>query len=138
MVLCSDEPYDRFNIVRPSALENFDDNDEILLRNVDGYGRNIGTAYRSYNLADDLDARRYYLEHKFNNLHPVQQQQHQQIQSQQQHEQLQQQQKQQQQQQQPLSNAQNQLKRAIDSIGGANLLKRAVDRIGGGHLLKRR
>lgn len=30
------------------------------------------------------------------------------------------------------------LKRAIDSIGGANLLKRAVDRIGGGHLLKRR
>lgn len=112
-VLCTkDETSDRLNSVRPAAIENFDD-DEILLRNLDGLGRNIGNlSPRAYNFIDDLNAKRFYVEHKLNN-QPSQSQQH-------------------------STNVQHPLKRTIDSIGGANLLKRAVDRIGGGHLLKRR
>lgn len=90
---------------------------------MDRLGRNAvtGPLYRTLNLADSLNAKRLYLEHKVtpNQLH--QQQQQQQLQ----------------QESGPIG-VQHPLKRAIDSIGGANLLKRAVDRLGGGHLLKRR
>lgn len=126
--------YDRSNIVRPSNVENFD-NDEILLRNLDNYGHNSNNmpTYRTYNFGpDDLAAKRYYLEHKFNNQYPSakQQQQQQQAHFLSSHQLAQQQSS-------GLSGL-GQQKRAIDSIGGANLLKRAVDRLGGGHLLKRR
>lgn len=81
--------------------------------------RNIanGPLLRTLNLADSLNAKRLFLEHKTT---PNQQQQ------------------QQQQQGGGGGIGQQPLKRALDSIGGANLLKRAVDRLGGGHLLKRR
>lgn len=132
-VVLDESPYDRSNIIRPSNVDNFDE-DEILLRNLDSYGHNSNNiAYRTFNFGpDDLAGKRYYLEHKFSNQYPSAKQQ---------------------QQQQPthfLSSHQSgqhqsagasglgQQKRAIDSIGGANLLKRAVDRLGGGHLLKRR
>lgn len=130
-LLLDESPYDRSNIIRPSNLENFDD-DEILLRNLDSYGHNSNNiAYRTFNIGpDDLAGKRYYLEHKFNNQYPSAKQQQQQQLLQQQHQSA----------QHPSSGASGlgQQKRAIDSIGGANLLKRAVDRLGGGHLLKRR
>lgn len=120
--------------LRPSAFDNIDE-DEISLHNLDSYGRNVplnganGGNYRPY---DDYAGRRYYLEHKLSNFLPMQQVRF-----------------------PPRPNAihassgnqqstnniqphQLSLKRAIDSIGGANLLKRAVDRLGGGNLLRRR
>lgn len=72
---------------------------------------------RTINLAERLNAKRLYLKHT--TLPNI----------------LQQQQEQQLQESGPID-VQHPLKRAIDSIGGANLLKRAVDRLGGGHLLK--
>lgn len=115
-----DDPIDRYNYIRPGAFENFDNDDEITIRDFDGLNRNIGNGplLRTLNLADSLNAKRLFLEHKTT---PNQQQQ--------------------QQQQGMLGGGgmgPHPLKRALDSIGGANLLKRAVDRLGGGHLLKRR
>lgn len=121
--------YDR---LRPSAFDNFDE-DEISLHNLDNYGRNVplggvnGGNYRTY---DDYAGRRFYLDHKLNNFLPMQRFPprpnaiHASSGN-----------------QQSINNIQPHqlsLKRAIDSIGGANLLKRAVDRLGGGNLLRRR
>lgn len=122
--------------------DGYDEND-IFLRNFDGFGRTLANAYRLYNMAD-LNRKRLYLERKLNNYNspsahqiPISQQSSIQSKEPQIHHQVFEQQ--QQQQQMPLINANQQsFKRAIDPIGGANLLKRAVDRLGGGHLLKRR
>lgn len=103
--------------MRPVVFDNFDD-DDFAIRDFEGLNRNVaaGPLLRSLNLADSLNAKRLYLEHKGTpNQQQQQQQQHESVQA-----------------QRPA------LKRALDSIGGANLLKRAVDRLGGGHLLKRR
>lgn len=131
-IVLDESPYDRFNIIRPSNVENFDD-DEMLLRNLDGYGHNSNNvAYRPFDFGpDDLAGKRYYLEHKFNSQYPsAKQQQQQQAHLLATHQAA----------EHPSSGVSGlgQQKRAIDSIGGANLLKRAVDRLGGGHLLKRR
>lgn len=111
--------------MRPSSFDNIDE-DEISLHNLDGYGRNLVQS-RNYRPYDDYAGKRYYLEHTFfpmhqqhirnPSLHPLTGNQ-----------------------QQTTNNVQSHqlsLKRAIDSIGGANLLKRAVDRLGGGNLLRR-
>lgn len=109
--------------------------DDVVLRNLDGFERTLANAYQFYNLGDELNRKRLYLERRLNNFNahhhlPLGTQQ---ITGQQPKDQVQ-------------NGAftqesalnQHQLKRAIDPIGGANLLKRAVDRIGGGNLLKRR
>lgn len=118
-------------MIRPSNLENTDD-DEYLLRNLDSYGHNNNNiGYRTFNFGpDNLTAKRYYLEHKFNNQYPSAKQQQQPAHFISTHQSAEH--------QSSGSAGLGQQKRAIDSIGGANLLKRAVDRLGGGHLLKRR
>lgn len=112
-----------------NIYDGFND-DEVALRNLDGFERILANAYR---LADELNRKRFYLEHRLinaqtNNLPNVQQTA---VESKDQNSAFTKESV-------GFSNQQNQLKRAIDPIGGANLLKRAVDRIGGGNLLKRR
>lgn len=151
----SDEPYEHINLARPVAYRgsfgrdggsisnnNINDgiyDDDAVLRNLDGFERTLANAYRLYNLGDELNRKRFYLEQQqrrlsnFNAHHhlPIAQQAS-----------IAQQQPKEQSQNQAFSQEtalnQHQLKRAIDPIGGANLLKRAVDRLGGGNLLKRR
>lgn len=162
----SDEPFDRLNLARPvSNRVNFGgdgggsrsassndaiNDDDLIYRNLDGLERTLANAYRLYNLGVELNRKRFYLDHKFNNyntahhLMPIgQQKQQQQLQQQQQSQLNDGQGKDHVQQsqefaQEPSTLNQHQLKRTIDRIGGANLLKRAVDRLGGGNLLKRR
>lgn len=137
-----DEPYDRFNLARPvvykgsfresnnNVNDGYNADDDVVLRNLDGFERTLANAYRLYNLGDELNRKRLYLEHRMNNFNTHH------------HQQAAAAAKDQVQngvaftQESALN--QHQLKRAIDPIGGANLLKRAVDRIGGGNLLKRR
>lgn len=151
----SDEAYDRNNLARPVAyrgsfshdsgiMSNNADgiyDDDVVLRNLDGFERTLANAYRLYNLGDELNRKRIYLEQQqqqqrhlnnFNAHHrlPIAQQ----IIAQQPKDQSQNQVFS----QETAALNQHQLKRAIDPIGGANLLKRAVDRLGGGNLLKRR
>lgn len=143
----SDEPFDRFNLARPivyrggfsrdgsgSSNNEMNNDDELIFRNLDGFERTLVNALRLYNLGDELNRKRFYLERKMSNFNdhhhtPIGQQTTAQAQS-----------KIQPNQEYSPESAlnQHQLKRAIDPIGGANLLKRAVDRIGGGNLLKRR
>lgn len=138
-----DEPYDRYNFARPVVYKgsfqresNNNVDDDVVLRNLDGFERTLANAYQFYNLGDELNRKRLLLERRLNNFNghhhlPIGTQQ--QVGGQQAKDQVQ-------------NGAftqesalnQHQLKRAIDPIGGANLLKRAVDRIGGGNLLKRR
>lgn len=159
----SDEPFDRLNLARPvsnrvsfggdgggSRSGNNNDvinDDDLIYRNLDGLERTLANAYRLYNLGVELNRKRYYLDHKFNNyntahhLMPMgQQKQQQQLQQQSQLNDAQAKDHVQNQEfaQDPSTLNQHQLKRTIDRIGGANLLKRAVDRLGGGNLLKRR
>lgn len=110
------------------------DNDEIVLRNLDGFGRTLANAYRQYNLGGDDYRKRIFMDRKYNNYNTAAAAQHR-LSPQKQLLSSTQAKDQQQQQQSTLLNSQHELKRAIDPIGGANLLKRAVDRIGGGHLL---
>lgn len=144
----SDEPYDRFNVARPVAyrgsfgrdnsgssnnLNDVINGDDVELRNLDGIQRTLANAYRLYNLGDELNRKRFYLERKLNNFNthhhlPIAQQTSSQSKEQSRNPEFS---------PETVLN-QHQLKRAIDPIGGANLLKRAVDRIGGGNLLKRR
>lgn len=165
-----DEPYDRLNLARPvnnhvgfsgndggggnsirsgSSSNDAINDDDLIYRNLDGLERTLANAYRLYNLGVELNRKRFYLDHKFNNyntahhLIPIGQQklQQQQLQQQTQANDMQSKEHTQQNQefaQEPSTLNQHQLKRTIDRIGGANLLKRAVDRLGGGNLLKRR
>ncbi|XP_055314554.1 uncharacterized protein LOC129575291 isoform X4 [Sitodiplosis mosellana] len=142
-----DEPYDRFNFARPIVYKGsmqresnnninnggYNVDDDVVLRNLDGFERTLANAYQIYNLGDELNRKRLYLERRLNNFNA--------------HHHLPQQAGGQPPKDQVQSGGaftqesalnQHQLKRAIDPIGGANLLKRAVDRIGGGNLLKRR
>lgn len=145
----SDEPYDRFNLARPLAyrgslsrdvgsvssnsINDGISDDDVVLRNLDGFERILAKALRLYNLDDELNRKRLYLERRFNNFNahhhlPIAQQTSAQQPKEQQNSAF----------AQETALNQHQLKRAIDPIGGANLLKRAVDRLGGGNLLKRR
>lgn len=157
-----DAPFDRFNLARPignggifgndgggsssGRSGNSNDvvsNDDLIYRNLDGLERTLANAYRLYNLGVELNRKRFYLDHKFNNYNTAhhlvsngqQQQQQQQTSAVRSKDHTQQNQEFS---QDPPALNQHQLKRTIDRIGGANLLKRAVDRIGGGNLLKRR
>lgn len=122
--------------------------DDMIYRNLDGLERTLANAYRLYNLGVELNRKRFYLDHKFNNYNTAhhlipngQQKQQQQQQQQSQASDMQSKDHTEQIQefaQEPSQLNQHQLKRTIDRIGGANLLKRAVDRLGGGNLLKRR
>lgn len=133
----TDEPYDRSSLAHPmmyrSSLSRDNSNDvynddEIALRNLDGFERTLANAYRLYNLGDELNRKRLYLERKMSNYntHHRAQQTAAQPKDQSPNQFT-----------QDTALNQHQLKRAIDPIGGANLLKRAVDRIGGGNLLRR-
>lgn len=155
-----DEPFDRLNLARPiSNRVNFGgvdggssssrsgndaiNDDDLIYRNLDGLERTLANAYRLYNLGVELNRKRFYLDHKFNNYNAAHQQKQQQQQQQLQSQAMDVQSKDHAQQnpefaQDPSTLNQHQLKRTIDRIGGANLLKRAVDRLGGGNLLKRR
>lgn len=113
--------------------DGYNADDDAVLRNLDGFERTLANAYRLYNLGDEMNRKRLYLEHRMNtfNTHhqlPIAQQVAAQSKDHVQNSAY----------TQETALNQHQLKRAIDPIGGANLLKRAVDRIGGGNLLKRR
>lgn len=114
-----------------SNNDGFND-DETALRNFDGFERTLANAYRLYNLGDELNRKRLYLERKMGNYntHHHAQQTASQAKEQSQNQAFSP--------ESALNQHASSLKRAIDPIGGANLLKRAVDRIGGGNLLKRR
>lgn len=113
--------------------DGYNTDDEVVLRNLDGFERTLANAYRLYNLGDELNRKRLYLERRLTNFNthhhlPIASQISAQSKDQAQNSAF----------TQESALNQHQLKRAIDPIGGANLLKRAVDRIGGGNLLKRR
>lgn len=163
-----DEQFDRLNLARPSALNGNNNRDnhggsnnidgmeenEFIPRYSDYYNRKMTLAsfnqlpvsifhrplasnnFHLSNFGDDLNRKRFYFEPKQINFNPNEP--HQMSNQQQSTLPIKEQQAQSYAQSSAINANQHPLKRAIDSIGGANLLKRAVDRIGGGHLLKRR
>lgn len=144
-----DEPFDRFSQIKPFNRDGHgnnkinlyknDDDDTLLLRTLDGYERTLANAYRL--LGGDEYRRRFFMDrNNFNNAPYRSQQQAGHIK-----EETQQQLNDQHELKRAvdslgganlLKRSQFEAKRAVDSLGGANLLKRAVDRIGGGNLLR--